>query len=97
PIALSDRKPVAVNSRDYYGEQRAHRQRNGEVRLPRSCRSDAERDRRLPYRVDVSLLPARLRADRFASMNEGGIREHVARPLLAGLYHVDRFLQTFGC
>ena len=58
-------------------DERGHRERHREVGLARAGRTDPERHRGAPDRVDVALLVERLRRDLLAAMTPDDVVQHV--------------------
>ena len=82
------RGPGEDDAVDFLGLQRLHRERDREIALAGTGRTDRERHGVVAHRVDVPLLPRRLGPDRLAAAQHFG-GEHIGRTLV-GFQHLDR-------
>ena len=83
PLAGLDRRAGEDDPVDLLGLERLHGHGHGQPALAGAGRAQTERDDVVAHRVDVALLPARLRADRASARRPqhlGG--EHVGGPLV---------------
>ena len=85
-LAGLDRGPRQDDPADLLVEERAHGERNGEVRLARAGRADGEHDVVRADQVDVLLLLRALRRDRATgARREDGVAEHALDRGAAGI------------
>ena len=87
PLARLDRGPGEDDAVHFLGLERLHRERDREVALAGAGRADDERDRVVADRVDVALLPGRLRSHGLATAHDLGGQD-LARALVR-LQHRD--------
>src|SRR5439155_16346025 len=87
PLPGLDRRPGEDQPRDLPLLESPDRDRDGQVRLARSGRSDREGHGGVADRIDVALLSEGLRGDLLAARGQQVVPEHLARSrklLLAG-------------